>query len=100
LQHSFALIEHFAIGEVNNGIAQFIEIFGVGLIVLYLLGVRIAINLEAEFGFGAIEVDDEAIDEVLSPVSGTHRPMALWRPRNKHRYALTIFCVVVPKIFQ
>jgi hypothetical protein len=36
------------------------------LIVFDLLGVGIAIDFDAQFGFVAIEVDDEAINRVLS----------------------------------
>ena len=37
------------------------------MIVFDLFGVGIAINFDAEFDLVAIEVDDEAIDGVLSP---------------------------------
>ncbi len=41
MQHCFALIEDFAVGEANDGVAQFVEVFGAGLIVFDLLGVGI-----------------------------------------------------------
>ncbi len=66
LQHHLALIEDFAVGKSNDGIAQFVQVRGAGLIVFDLLGVGIAIDFDAEFGFVAIEVDDEPIDGVLS----------------------------------
>jgi hypothetical protein len=31
-----------------------------------LFGVRIAINFNAQFGFGAIEVDDETVNRMLT----------------------------------
>ena len=66
LQHGLALIEDFAVGEADNGITPFVEILSTGLIVFDLIGVRIAIDLDTEFGLGAIEVDDETIDRMLT----------------------------------
>ena len=66
VQHFFALIEDLAVGKANDRIAQFVQIRRAGLIVFDLLGVGIAIDFDAEFGFIAIEVDDESIDWMLS----------------------------------
>jgi hypothetical protein len=67
LQHGLAVIEDFAIGKANNGVAAFVEPGCADLIIFHLFGMRITIDLNAQFCFGAIEVDDEAIDGVLSP---------------------------------
>jgi hypothetical protein len=66
LQHRLKLVEDFAISKANHRVAALIEIFRTGLIVFDLLCVRIAVDLSAQFGFGAIEVDDEAIDRMLA----------------------------------
>ena len=66
LQHRLALIEDLAVGKANDGVAQFVEVRRAGLIVFDLLGVGIAIDFDAQFGFVAIEVDDEAIDGMLA----------------------------------
>lgn len=65
LQHGLALIEDLAVGKANDGAAQFVEVRRAGLIVFNLLGVGIAIDLDAQFRFVAIEVDDEAINGML-----------------------------------
>ncbi len=41
-------------------------VWSAGLIIFHLFGVRVAVDLDAEFGFGAIEVDDETIDGMLT----------------------------------
>ncbi len=46
-----ALIEDFAVGKSNNSVAQFVEVRDAGLIVFDLLGVGIAIDFDAQFGF-------------------------------------------------
>jgi hypothetical protein len=59
LQHRLALIEDLAVGKANDRVAQFVQVRRAGLIVFDLLGVGIAIDFDAEFGFIAIEVDDD-----------------------------------------
>ena len=66
LQHRLAVIEDLAVGETNDSVAQFVEVRRAGLIIFDLLGMGIAINFDAEFGFIAIEVDDEFLNGVLS----------------------------------
>jgi len=51
LQHGLALIEDLAVGEADDGVAEFVEVRRAGLIVFDLLGVGIAIDLDAQFGF-------------------------------------------------
>lgn len=64
-------MEDLAVGKANDGIAQFVEVSRAGLIVFDLLGMGIAIDLDTEFGFVAIEVDDEAAARpVVSGVYG------------------------------
>lgn len=60
------MIEDFAVGKSNDGVAQFVQVRGAGLIVFDLLGVGIAIDFDAQSGFIAIEVDDETAYGVLS----------------------------------
>ncbi|HEY4721157.1 MAG TPA: hypothetical protein VII92_04885, partial [Anaerolineae bacterium] len=72
LQHSLELAKDFAVGETNNGIAAFVEILSACLIAFHLLGVRIAINLDTEFGLGAIEVDDETVNRMLAARQAAH----------------------------
>ena len=74
LQHGLALIEDFAIGKSNDGVTQFVQIRRAGSIVFDLLGVGIAIDFDAQFGFVAIEVNDEAT--ACPAVSGIDVPVA------------------------
>ncbi len=60
LQHGLALMEDLAVGEANDRVFQFVEVGRARLIVFDLPGVGITIDFDAEFGFVAIEVDDEA----------------------------------------
>ena len=68
LQHRFEFLEHFAVGEANNVIAFGGKPLRPGGIVddLSGFGVRVAVDFDAEFGFGAIEVDDKVTDDMLT----------------------------------
>ena len=62
------MIEHLTVGEADDVIAFIGEPCRAGLIVLDLSGfsVRLAVDFDAEFGFGTVEVYDEATDDVLA----------------------------------
>ena len=68
------MIEDFAVGKSNDRVAQFVEVRGAGLIVFDLLGMGITIDLDAQFGFIAIEVNDKAA--ACPAVSGIDRMLA------------------------
>ena len=65
LHDRLALIEHLAIGKADHSVAQFIEVSRPRLIVFDLIGVRIAVDFDHQFRFGAEEIDDVRADSVL-----------------------------------
>ncbi len=70
MQHRVELFEDFAIGEADDMIAVIVEVLRAGLIVLDLMGMAVAVDFNAQPGFGAIEVDDEVTDDMLTATPG------------------------------
>ena len=84
LQNGFKLLEHFAVGEANNAIAFFIQPLSARLIIFNLIGfgMGVAIDLNAQFSIGAIEIDDEMTDGLLPPDFETAQlPITHTRPQ-------------------
>jgi len=68
LQHNLELLEDLTVGEADDGVALVGEPLCASGIVGDLIGfgVGVAIDFDAEFCLGAIEVDDEMIDGMLA----------------------------------
>jgi len=66
-QHGLDILVHVLVGKSDNTIAPLLVEPARALgVVLGLVSMRIAIDLDDEFGGGAEEVDDEAVNRVLA----------------------------------
>ena len=56
LIHPFKIIQHFSIGISNDFNSMFVEVFSPVSIVLFLLCMSIAIDLDCKHQFGTIKI--------------------------------------------
>ena len=66
LQHRIQLITNLSVGEANHAAAMFLQPLCTCCVMLYLLGMRIPVNLHNQPADGAVEIHDKAAQRMLT----------------------------------